>query len=388
MLRKFIFKIPLAWQQLMKERTRLGVALAGIAFANILMFAQLGFEGALFDSAIAPHKILDTDLVLVARDFETIYSIKNLSKDRLYQARGFSGVESVSPVYIGLGKWSNPETKGLQTFLILGTDPANKIFKTTEINSNLNQLQILNQILFDKAALPKVSYVTSLFHQQAKPETEVNDKKVRIAGYFTLGKSFATYGNIITSDSTYLRLFPSHQPNLIGAGLIKVNSNANLKQVAQNLRLSLSDDIRVLTLAEYISLERGYWSKTTPIGFIFGIGVLVSFIVGSVIVYQILYSDISAHLSEYAMLKAIGYSNNYLLVVLAQEALFLALLGYFPGFILAMGFYKLAADTTKLPVYMTTERGISIFFLTLIMCFVSGIIAMGKLRSADPADLM
>ncbi|BAZ41786.1 DevC protein [Calothrix sp. NIES-4101] len=388
MLRKFFFKIPLAWQQLIKERTRLGVALAGIAFANILMFAQMGFEGALFDSAIAPHKTFDTDLVLVGRDFETIYSIKNLSRDRLYQARGFSGVESVSPVYIGLGKWSNPETKGLQTILILGTDPANKIFKSPEINNNLHHLQILNQILFDKTALPRVGSVAAFFRQQAKPETQVNDEKVRISGYFTLGKSFATYGNIITSDSTYLRLFPNHQPNLIGVGLIKLSSEANITQVAQNLRSNLPNDIRVLTVEEYINLERGYWSKTTPIGFIFGVGVLVSFIVGSVIVYQILYSDISAHLSEYAMLKAIGYSNNYLLTVLAQEALFLAVLGYFPGFMFAIAFYKLAADTTKLPVYMTTERGIIIFLMTLIMCFLSGIIAMRRLRSADPADLM
>ncbi len=120
----------------MKEKSRLGVALAGIAFANILMFAQMGFEGALFESAVAPHKSFNTDLVLVSRNFETIYSIRNFPKDRLYQARGFSGVESVSPVYIGLGKWSNPETHGLQTILILGTQSANKIFKSPEINHN------------------------------------------------------------------------------------------------------------------------------------------------------------------------------------------------------------------------------------------------------------
>jgi putative ABC transport system permease protein len=387
-MRKVFCKIPLAWQQLMKEKTRLGVALAGIALANILMFAQMGFEGALFESAVAPHKSFNSDLVLVSRNFETIYSIRNFPKDRLYQARGFSGVESVSPVYIGLGKWSNPETQGLQTILILGTDPANKIFKSPEINNNLDGLQILNQILFDKAALPKAGYVASFFGKKSNPETEVNETKVRIAGYFRLGKSFATYGNVICSDSTYLRLFSNHKPNQIGVGLIKLNKNAKIEQVTKNLRLSLPNDILVLTLDQYTNLERTYWSKTTPIGFIFGVGVIVSFIVGSVIVYQILYSDISAHLCEYAMLKAIGYTNNYLLGVLAQEALFLAVLGYIPGFIFALGFYQLAADATMLPVFMTFERSISIFILTLIMCFVSGTIAMRRLQSVDPADLL
>lgn len=388
MICKFFAKIPLAWQLLVKEKTRLAVAVAGITFANILMFAQMGFEGALFESAIAPHKSFDTDLVLVSRNFETIYSIKDFPTERLYQARGFAGVLEVNPVYIGLGRWSNPETQGLQTILIMGTDPANKIFTSSQLNRDLNELQIQNQVLFDKTALPTNSYIASLFENQTIPETEVNKTKVRIGGYFSLGKSFATYGNIITSDSTFLRLFTSHEPNQIGTGLIKLKTGADIKQVKNNLKLGLPDDVLILTHDEYIDMERNYWGKTTPIGFMFGVGVMVSFIVGCVIVYQILYSDISAHLAEYAMLKAIGYTNNYLLSVLGQEALLLAVLGYIPGVITALGFYKLAANTTKLPVFMTIERGASVFVLTVIMCFVSGIIAMQKLRTADPADLM
>lgn len=388
MICKFFAKIPLAWQLLVKEKTRLAVAVAGITFANILMFAQMGFEGALFESAIAPHRIFDTDLVLVSRNFETIYSIKDFPAERLYQARGFAGVLEVNPVYIALGKWSNPETQGLQTILIIGTDPANKIFTSPQLNRDLNQLQIQNQVLFDKIALPRNSYIASLFENQTIPETQVNKTKVRIGGYFSLGKSFATYGNIITSDSTFLRLFTSHEPNQIGTGLIKLKTGADIKQVKNNLKLGLPDDVLILTHDEYIDMERNYWGKTTPIGFMFGVGVMVSFIVGCVIVYQILYSDISAHLAEYAMLKAIGYTNNYLVLVLGQEALLLAVLGYIPGVITALAFYKLAANTTKLPVFMTIERGASVFVLTVIMCFVSGIIAMQKLRTADPADLM
>jgi putative ABC transport system permease protein len=388
MIGKFFGKIPLAWQQLMKEKTRLAVAVAGITFANILMFAQMGFEGALFESAIAPHKSFDADLVLVSRNFETIYSIKDFPSERLYQTRGFAGVEEVNPVYLGLGKWSNPVTQGLQTILIIGTDPANKIFASSTLNNDLDELQIQNQVLFDKTALPRNSYIASLFANQTIPETEVNKTKVRIGGYFSLGKSFATYGNIIVSDSTFLRLFGNHQPNQIGTGLIKLKAGADIKQVRNDLKSGLPKDVLVLTHAEYIDMERNYWGKTTPIGFMFGVGVMVSFIVGCVIVYQILYSDISAHLAEYAMLKAIGYTNNYLLSVLGQEAFLLAVLGYIPGVLTALGFYQLAANTTKLPVFMTIERGASVFVLTVIMCFISGIIAMQKLRTADPADLM
>jgi putative ABC transport system permease protein len=388
MLGNFFGKIPLAWQQLMKEKTRLAVAVAGITFANILMFAQMGFEGALFESAIAPHRLFDADLVIVSRNFETIYSIKDFPQERLYQARGFAGVEEVSPVYIGLGKWSNPATQGLQTILIIGINPAHQIFTNSELNSDLNELQIQNQVLFDRSALPRNSYIATLFENQTIPETEVNKTKVRIGGYFFLGKSFATYGNIITSDATYHMLFKSNEPDKVGTGLIKLKAGADIKQVKNNLKLGLPNDVLVLTHQEYIDIETNYWGKTTPIGFMFGVGVLVSFIVGCVIVYQILYSDITAHLAEYAMLKAIGYTNKYLFTVLGQEAMLLAVLGYIPGVLTALAFYKIAANTTKLPVFMTINRGISVFVLTVIMCFVSGMIAMQKLRTADPADLM
>jgi putative ABC transport system permease protein len=392
MLRRFFGKIPLAWQQLMKEKTRLAVALAGIAFADILMFAQMGFEGALFDSSIALHKRFNTDLVVVSRNFETIYSIRDFSNDFLYQARGYADVESVSPVYIGLGKWNNLETHSLQTILIVGTDPANPILNFPEFDANRSQLQILNQVLFDQAAFPKIIDLLQMRSlrdvSRSGVEIDINEVTVLIKGLFSLGKSFASSGNIITSDLTFLHLFPSHQPNQIGVGLVKLKPGANIEQAIQTLQTALSPNVRVLTPKGFIDLERNYWSKTTPIGFIFGVGVIVSFMVGSVIVYQILYSDVAAHLCEYAMLKAMGYTNNYLLGVLAQEAMFLAVLGYFPGFILAAGFYNLAANATMLPVIMTLERCVKIFLLTLVMCFISGAIAMRKLRSADPADLL
>ncbi|MFN6394244.1 MAG: FtsX-like permease family protein, partial [Aphanizomenon sp.] len=133
--------------------------------------------------------------------------------------------------------------------------------------------------------------------------------------------------------------------------------------------------------------EKDYWANGTGIGFIFGLGVIVGFIVGIVIVYQILYSDVSDHLPEYATLKAMGYTDNYLLLVLLQEALLLAVFGYLPAFLLSFGIYQLTFTATLLPIAMKLDRAINVFILTIIMCTFSGAIAMQKLRSADPADI-
>ena len=138
---------------------------------------------------------------------------------------------------------------------------------------------------------------------------------------------------------------------------------------------------------EFAEIEKAYWGNATPIGFIFGFGTIIGFIVGLIIVYQILYSDVSDHLAEYATLKAMGYSDRYLVGVLVQEALLLAVLGFMPGIVLANGLYSLAQSATLLPIAMTANRAVVVLSLTIVMCTGSGALALRKLQSADPADI-
>jgi putative ABC transport system permease protein len=211
---------------------------------------------------------------------------------------------------------------------------------------------------------------------------------VQVAGVFTLGASFAADGNAITSDSTFLNLFPGRQPNEIDVGMIKLQPNANPEQVKRQLQALLPrQEVIVLTLDEFAAREKEYWANSTAIGFIFTLGTVVGFIVGVVIVYQILYSDVADHLPEYATLKAMGYKNKYLMGVLLQQAVILAVLGFIPSLGVSWFVYSLAESATLLPIRMTTERAITVFILTLIMCMGSGAIALRKLNQADPADI-
>ncbi|MBD2562907.1 MULTISPECIES: ABC transporter permease DevC [Nostoc] len=387
MFPKIFRKTPLAWRQLMKEKTRLAVAVAGITFADMLMFIQLGFESALFDAAVKPHRNLQADLVLINPQFQTLFSVKNFSRERLYQTLGYEGVQSVNSVYISTGQWRNPETRLERAILVWGVDPVQPAFKSPEINQNQEHLKQLYQVIFDQAGRPEYGAVADIFKKTGKFDTELNSKAVFVKGLFTDGASFAADGNVITSDSTFLQLFPERQPDRIEVGLITLQPDADVEKVRSQLVNGLPQDVRVLTPEEFAKVERTYWEAGTGIGFIFGLGTGVGFIVGIVIVYQILYSDVSDHLPEYATLKAMGYTDNYLLGVLIQEALLLAILGFLPGFILSFGLYQVTYAATMLPIFMKMERAIQVWILTVIMCSVSGAIAMRKLRSADPADV-
>ncbi|QMS86904.1 FtsX-like permease family protein [Nostoc edaphicum CCNP1411] len=387
MFSKLFRKTPLAWRQLMKEKTRLAVAVAGITFADMLMFIQLGFESALFDAAVKPHRNLQADLILINPQFQTLFSVKNFSRERLYQALGYEGVQSVNSVYISTGQWRNPETRLERAILVWGVDPVQPAFKSPEINQNQDNLKQLYQVLFDQAGRPEYGAVADIFKKTGKFDTELNSKAVFVKGLFTDGASFAADGNVITSDSTFLQLFPQRKPDRIEVGLITLKTDADVEKVRSQLVNGLPKDVRVLTPEEFAKVERTYWEEGTGIGFIFGLGTGVGFIVGIVIVYQILYSDVSDHLPEYATLKAMGYTDNYLLGVLIQEALLLAVLGFLPGFFLSFGLYQVTYAATMLPIFMKMERAIQVWILTVIMCSVSGAIAMRKLRSADPADV-
>jgi putative ABC transport system permease protein len=387
MLRTLLLRTPVAWQQLIKEKTRLAVAVAGIAFANLLIFIQLGFQDALYDGATQPHRLLQADLVLISPQLQSLFALQSFPRERLYQTLSHEGVASVSSIYIDTAKWKNPDTRLTRSILVWGVDPTAPSLAFPEIKQKAQQLQLLNHLLFDRASRPEYGAIGDLMQKQGTMEAELNSQNIQVTGLFTLGASFAADGNVIASNSTFLKLFPSRNPDRIEVGLIQLKPGANLAQVQTQLRTELGDVVKVVTPEEFAALEKLYWESQGAIGFIFGLGVIVGFIVGLVIVYQILYTDVVNHLPEYATLKAMGYGDGYFLGVLLQEALILALLGYIPGFFISIGLYQIAYWGTLLPIGMKLDRAIFVLVLTIIMCTISGAIALQKLRTADPADI-
>jgi putative ABC transport system permease protein len=110
-------------------------------------------------------------------------------------------------------------------------------------------------------------------------------------------------------------------------------------------------------------------------------------LVGLVIVYQVLSTDVADHLREYATFKAMGYGQPFFLGIIFEEAVVLAVFGFIPGLIVSMGLYAGLVAVTGLPVAMDVPRAILVFLGTLAACTLSGAIATRRLANADPADL-
>ena len=412
-----MFVIPLAWLQLKRERVRLLIAIAGIGFAVFLMFVQLGFRDALFNSAIRFHENVKGDIMLLSTRSNSLISIQSFPQRRLYSLLGLETVEDISPVYVGFGLWKNPFWEGLpksqtRQIMVLGVDPNDDVLSVPGYDvATRKLLKVEDRILFDKQSRAEFGPIPAKFEEFQKQGksivTEISDRKVTIAGLFELGASFGADGNLLTSEANFLRIFTRRDKGEINIGIVKLKQGADLYQSLESVKKALPGgyrvnpllkpdeakedfivgEIRVLTKKAFVEVERKYWQNSTSIGFIFTLGAVIGFLVGIVIVYQILYTDVSDHLPEYATLKAMGYKNRYLLKIVFQEALILSVMGFIPGFLLSNGMYTVTRNATALPLAMTSERTITVFLLAVTMCVISGAIAVRKVQDADPADI-
>lgn len=380
-------RTPLGLLQLKHDPMRLLTAIAGITFADVLIFMQLGFADALYKTNTQYPRSLQADLVLISTQAENFGQLGTFARRRLFQALDVPGVASADALYIGSVDWRNPQTRKETSMLIVGQNPDLPALNLPDINQQLDAIQLPNHVLFDQASRGDYQEMITQVQQGETVTTEIGSNTVTVAGLFTVGASFADDGALITSDQNFLRMFPRREAGAVSLGLIRLQAEYDPEQVRAALAERLPDDVQVLTGQGYVDFEIADIQAESPIGFVFGLGAAMGFIVGVVIVYQVLSTDVNSHLAEYATFKAMGYRNTYLLGVIFEEALILSMLGFAPGLVIALGAYQLTATATALPLAMPLSRTVFVFLLTFIMCSASGAVATRRLQAADPADI-
>jgi putative ABC transport system permease protein len=385
--RRLLRRTPLAWLQVSHNPVKLAIALAGVSFSNLLMFFQLGLLDSIYNSQRKPIQKLRADLVMVSAGYSNLGALQTFDRSRLYQALGVAGVEGVAPLRLSRATWITPETRRSFDVTVYGINLARPSLAFPELEGDVSRLQPLRNALFDRRAKAQYGPIATTVARQGSASVEVNQKQLRIIDTVELGATFSAEANLIVSDSTYFFLFPSADPRLIQLGLIQLQLGVDARRVQQALQPLMPRVVKVLTRQELETLELNYWKRNSSVGFIFSLGVLVGFVVGSIIVYQILFGDVMNSLPQYATLKAMGYTDLYVINVVIQQSAILALVGFVPGVLSSMGLYWLLAVVTKLSVFMTAERALQVLLLTFVMCVGSGALATRKLVQLDPADV-
>jgi putative ABC transport system permease protein len=380
---------PLAWHNLLHNKVRSGVAIAGVTFAIVLMFMQLGFLEAVKISATLIYDVLDFDICLRSRDYNRFTDARTFPMQRLSQTESVAGVASAAPLMVGVFSWRNPYNGEQRAVLAMGVP-------TDEVTYRDDTQQLIEQQL----SRPETLLVDTRTRREFGPKNEVrfgpddhgvkveiNSRALTIAGDFTRGAGLSAGGAILLNRREFLRCAPHQNADDVHLGLVRVESGQDVATLVQQLTETLPDDVEAVSRQEALEWEVHHWVWETNFGLIFQSGVLVAVIVGTAIVYQVLASDVSRLMPEYATLKAMGYSNWYLVSVMVQQALLLAIVSYILGVILAQVLYLVTAAGAQIPVRMTGENMLWVFVLSVLMCVISGLAAVRKAFRADPAEL-
>ncbi|MCH2115332.1 MAG: ABC transporter permease DevC [Pirellulales bacterium] len=391
-------KTPLAWKNLTHDWRRFVVAIAGISFAVLLMFTQVGFQNALFDSQVKIIDDMEGDIFIVSKAKYTLAAEKRFSISRIHQARSCSGVRGAYPIYSELTtsvlrKIDRGTGNRGYPLRSLGFHLNDPVFQSPAIKQQLQRLRAPGTALIDvKSKAKKFDFDMQQAEKLSKYHVELAGKRLTLVGTFDLGTDFAHDGNLITSAENFANYFPHRKRmgdplSVVDLGIIHLLPGFSAAEVKQRLHNTLDKDVVVHTRDEFRAAEIKFWEKSTPIGTIFLAGKIIGFIVGMVICYQVIYSDIADHMAEFATLKAMGYTTGYFIRLIIIESLLLSLIGFVPGTLVSRALYAWLAGKTGLQMLMSFECLAFVLTATIAMCIVSGMLAVRKLLAADPATL-
>lgn len=400
----------LAWANLAHKWRRTAIAAGGVTFAVVLIFMELGLLGGVGRTATMLFDKLNFDLLITSSEYLDLSRPGVFPRSRIAQASAANGVVEVIPLSVGVGGWRLPARKGffgtipgggvmsinlialppdrVERAFAVGPDGVFPNFETAhEAGLRLGRL---DAFLFDRRSKPEFGDAATL--ESLPPDgsegdaIRLNGMRAAVVGHFDLGTGFSWNGMLMASEASFAEYMmrPADEVNL---GLVQLGPGTDPVAVQRELRAILPDDVVVFTRDEINAAERRYWLRITSVGQFLVVAVILAVVVGVIFVYQMMAADIRAMLPEFATVKALGYRPSYLTGVVLWQAVLLAGLGYLPGFVVAIGLYAVARAYGGIPTGMTAEVAAGVLVLTLGMCLASGLLALRKVHTADPADL-
>jgi putative ABC transport system permease protein len=374
-------KVPLAWRILTYDKRRTVLALIGIFMAILLVFIELGFFYAVPRGGLLLYDNMRFDLLLTSDQYEYQAQPGIFPLSQLERVRGSPDVAEATPIYFGFAKWKSGEGDLWPDVFLIGFDPASHIFTPDSINRQTTALDQADTILVDGATRPMFGPLTT------GRVVEIGDRKVTIGGQYDLGTGFMGLGVALTSTANFARLFPQRGSAIVNLGAIRLKAGVDPDRAARDLQKLTGADTRIFTRHELEAHETAYWTTRTSVGIIFGSGLLISFVVGIMIVYQIVSTQVGRQLPQFATLKAIGYRDRALATTVSAMSLLIVIAGFIPAFAAALGLYSVIRQKTLLPVMMSEMRLLAVFVAALGMALISALLSVWVLRRADPADV-
>ena len=374
-------RTPLAWRNVTHRMVSTIASTSGVAFAIMLLFMQLGFYDVCFRAATMLYDPFSFDLALTCPRYAHMRACISFPRRQLVRARSVPGVIEAYPLYAYTGIWRTPQTWIQKELVVLGVDPAEPGFRFPDLARSAPLLSRRGTALCDERMQRSYGDV------RTGMMTEVNGKQVEIVGMYDYGAGFVCDGAMVVGEPTMGKLFETFRADDVSVGLVRVAEGQDVEAVRARLATALAPDVRVWTRAELEANEQRFFVQLRPIGMMFFAGVLLALAVGAMILYQILSTEVMNCIKQYATLRAMGYGAPFLVRVVVQQAVILAVMGYIPAVFAAEVLYGVTGWVSFLPMTMTWARRGLVLCLSIGFCIISGLLVGWKALRADPAEL-
>lgn len=328
---------------------------------------------------------MKADLVILHQKKEHLKKGDEFPYPLIDFCKSIDGVAQVIPCYTGAEYWWNPETGSRNRILVIATDLNESMLDVPQIEMHREALMRDKTLLFDRLSR------WELGTPQVGDKRRLDSDDFEVVGFFDLGANFTYEGYAFMSIDNYINYMGPHfdyMRHRVDMGFIRLKDPTQLDQVRLELESKLKEyEMIVFTPEECYHREVETVVKKSPSGIIFGIGMVVSFLIGIIICYQLLFNEINDNESQFAVIKAMGYQKMYLYQLVISKSIIFSMVGFLIGLVISLIAYQYIEKSSQIVMTLTFDRGLLVFSVTLIMCLFSAGLAMKRIMKVDPADL-
>jgi len=366
----------LALRNLFHDRLRFIATVIGIVFSIVLVTVQMGLYLGFGHTVTTMIDHAAADLWIMPHGTKCFEDPSLLDTRERYRALSIDGVLDAIPVVIGFADWRTPSGATTPVFVVGSDLRAGGLQPWNLVEGRIEALSTPKAVAVDR------SYFDRLGISGIGATAEIRQQLVRVAVVTNGIRSFTTTP-FVFMDIDRARAHTGVPSGKATYLLVRLSPNTDKAAVRRQLLSNISD-VEVLTPAEFSERSRTFWLFSTGAGAALFAGALLGVIVGTVIVAQTLYSSTKEHLTEFATLRAIGSSRQYIYAVIVCQALLNAVIGFSIAALIGETIVKLTA-ATALPIVITQGLMIGLFLLTVVMCIGSAIAAIIQVTRIDPA---
>jgi len=377
-----------ALKMLFGDKAKYFGIIMGVTLASLVITQQ----GAIFIGLMARTCSFITDIGLpdawvMDRKVLFIDDVKPMQDTELYRVRGVEGVAWAMPMYKGLlrvrlddGNFQNCNLIGLDDATLVGGPPV-------MVEGRLADLRRADGVIVDQVgAETRLARPSKVPGGKPVPlkvgdTLELNDHRAIVVGICRTTRTFQSQPTIFT---TYGRAttFAPRERKLLSFVLVKAADGQDVKELCD--RIARTTDLAAYTGPQFKWLTVSYFLKNTGIPINFGIAVGLGFFIGAVITGFMFYSFTIDNLRFFGTLKAMGASNETLLVMVMLQALLVGAIGFGLGIGLA-SMIGYAARGSTLAFMMPWQLLVVSGGAVMIICILSAVLSMRRVVTLEPA---